>query len=335
MPESAATMSTAQRPPHSPPTAPRPTFLGLPDAGERARIAVICAPYDLTSTYGKGADRGPEALLVASHSVETWDEETGRDLEPLGYTVWRPADTAAFGRQSPEAVVAELEAAHERHLAAGRITLGLGGEHGITYGQFAALHRRHPDLAVLQIDAHLDLRDSYEGSKHNHACIAARFLEAGVPLVQVGMRSCSREESALVAERGLRVYWAREVAGQAAYHREILAALVERPVFVTVDLDGFDPSIMPATGTPEPGGLSWFDVTRLLLAVSRHCRVVGADITELAPADEGPDGAPAGSGTAGAAAARAESREGNRWSRPSEFLAARLAAKMVAYFWVR
>jgi N1-aminopropylagmatine ureohydrolase len=332
MPESAATMPAAHQPPSSPSGPPpsgrpadRPTFLGLPDAGDRARIAVVCAPYDLTSTYGKGADRGPDALIAASYAVETWDEETGRDLEPLGYTVWRPADAAAFGRQSPEAMVAELQAAHERHLAAGQITLGLGGEHGITYGQFAALHRRHPDLAVLQIDAHLDLRDSYEGSKHNHACIAARFLEAGVPLLQVGMRSCSREESALVAERGLRIYWAREVAGQAAYHREILATLVERPVFVTVDLDGFDPSIMPATGTPEPGGLSWFDVTRLLHAVGRHCKVVGADITELAPADDG----------AAAASARAESREGSRWSRPSEFLAARLAAKMVAYFWVK
>src|SRR6185503_13777230 len=159
----------------------------------------------LPSTYGKGADRGPEALLQASHSVETWDEETSRDLEPVGYTVWRPADAGAFGRQSPEAMVAELEAVHARHIGAGQITLGLGGEHGITYGQFAALHRRYPDLAVLQIDAHLDLRDSYEGSKHNHACIAARFLEAGVPLVQVGMRSCSREESALVKERGLHV----------------------------------------------------------------------------------------------------------------------------------
>jgi len=331
--------TSARSTPHP---APRPTFLGLPDAGERARVAVVCAPYDLTSTYGKGADRGPEALLAASHSVETWDEETGRDLESLGYTVWRPADPAAFGRQSPEAMVAELEAAHARHLSARRITLGLGGEHGISYGQFAALHRRHPSLAVLQIDAHLDLRDSYEGSKHNHACIAARFLEAGVPLVQVGMRSCSREEAALVEERGLRVYWAREVAGHTAYHREVLATLVERPVFVTVDLDGFDPSIMPATGTPEPGGLSWFDVTRLLSAVARHCTVVGADITELAPAaDAGGglagSGTPAvpGSGTASAAAARAESREGNRWSRPSEFLAARLAAKMVAYFWLR
>jgi agmatinase len=347
MPESAATMSTAQQPPHSAPHSPppaAPTFLGLPDAGERARVAVVCAPYDLTSTYGKGADRGPDALISASYAVETWDEETGRDLEPVGYTVWRPADAAAFGRQSPEAMVAELEAVHERFLAAGQITLGLGGEHGITYGQFAALHRRHPDLAVLQIDAHLDLRDSYEGSKHNHACIAARFLEAGVPLVQVGMRSCSREESALVAARGLRVYWAREVAGHTAYHREVLADLVERPVFVTVDLDGFDPSIMPATGTPEPGGLSWFDVTRLLSTVGRHCKVIGADITELAPAGGAASAAAGGnaagaghalgSGSAAAAAARAEPREGDRWSRPSEFLAARLAAKMVAYFWV-
>jgi agmatinase len=334
--------SSSSRPGSRPPShpAPRPTFLGLPDAGERARVAVVCAPYDLTSTYGKGADRGPEALLAASHSVETWDEETSRDLEPVGYTVWRPADAAAFGRLSPEAMVAELQAVHARCIAAGKLTFGLGGEHGITYGQFAALHERYPDLAVLHIDAHLDLRDSYEGSKHNHACIAARFVEAGVPLVQVGMRSCSREESALVAARGLHIHWAREVAGHTAYHREVLAALVERPVFVTCDLDGFDPSIVPATGTPEPGGLSWFDVTRLLATVARHCTIVGADITELAPADSesaaGPGaGVPASSGSASAAAARAESREGNRWSRPSEFLAARLAAKMVAYFWVK
>jgi len=283
-----------------------PTFLGLPDAGADARVEVVCAPYDLTSTYGKGADRGPEALIAASAAVETWDEETGFDLERVPYTVWRPADAAAFGRLSPEEMVVALRAVHDRVLDQGRVGLGLGGEHSITYGQFAALHARHEDLAVLQIDAHLDLRDSYDGSKHNHACIAARFLEDGAPLVQVGMRSCSREEARLVAHRGLTVHWARHVAGHVAYHREVLAVLAERPVFVTVDLDGFDPSIMPATGTPEPGGLGWYDVARLLSAVGRHCTVVGADITELAP-------------------------QGN--SRPSEFLAARLATKMVAWFW--
>jgi agmatinase len=285
-----------------------PTFLGLPDSGADARLAVVCQPYDLTSTYGKGADRGPEALLAASGAVETWDDETGRDLEGLGYTVWRPADADAFGRQSPEAMVAELRAVHDGYLDCGAATLGLGGEHSVSYGQFAALHARHPDLAVLQVDAHLDLRDSYLGSKHSHACIARRFLEDGAPLVQVGMRSCSREEAELVQERDLKVHWARDVAGRVAYHREILAVLAERPVFVTVDLDGFDPSLVPATGTPEPGGLDWFDVTRLLWSVGRHCKVVGADITELAPTGDG-------------------------FSRPSEFLAARLAAKMVAYFW--
>ena len=290
-------------------TGPAPTFLGLPDAGEAARVAVVCAPYDLTSTYGKGADRGPHALLGASGAVETWDEEMGLDLETLGYTVWRPADAAAFGSQSPEAVVAELERVHAGFLARGVSTLGIGGEHSITYGQFAALRQRFPELAVLQIDAHCDLRDEYKGSRHSHACIARRFLEDGAPLAQVGMRSCSREEADIIAERRLTVYWARDVVGRVAYHREILALLAERPVFVTVDLDGFDPSLVPATGTPEPGGLDWFDVTRLLATVGRHCRVVGADITELAPT---PDG---------------------MVSRPSEFLAARLAAKMVAYFW--
>jgi agmatinase len=287
----------------------RPTFLGLPDAGALAQIAVVCAPYDLTSTYGKGADRGPDAALAASGAVETWDEELSVDLEALTYTVWRPADHAAFGRLPPEAMVAALQAAHEQHLARGQVTLGLGGEHSITYGQFAALRARHPDLAVLQFDAHCDLRDTYKDSRHSHACIARRFLEDGAPLVQVGMRSCSREEAALIAERGLKVHWARDVVGRVAYHREVLEVLAERPVFVTVDLDGFDPAIVPATGTPEPGGLQWYDVTRLLLAVARHCKVVGADITELAPT---PDG---------------------QASRPSEFLAARLAAKMVAAFW--
>ena len=289
---------------------PAPTFLGLDDSGPAsAQVAIVCAPYDLTSTYGKGADRGPDAALAASGAVETWDDETSTDLESLAYTTWRPADPAAFGRLPPEAMVAELEVAHASFLARGIPTLGLGGEHSITYGQFAALHKLHPDLAVLQFDAHCDLRDTYKGSKHSHACIARRFVEDGAPLVQVGMRSCSREEADFIRERKLVVHWARDVVGRVAYHREVLAVLEDRPVFVTVDLDGFDPSLVPATGTPEPGGLLWFDVTRLLAMVARHCKVVGADITELAPT---PDGI---------------------FSRPSEFLAARLAAKMVAYFW--
>lgn len=284
------------------------TFLGLPDAGDEADLVVVCQPYDLTSTWGKGADAGPEALLDASGAVETWEEETGFDLESLRYSVWRPEDPAAFGALPPERMVSVLRDVHAGFLEQGKVTLGLGGEHSVTYGQFAALHARHPDLAVLQIDAHLDLRDSYEGSKHNHACIAARFLEDGVVPIQVGMRSCSREEAALVKERGLTIHWARDVHGDVSYLREVCDRIGDRPLFVTVDLDGFDPSEMPGTGTPEPGGLSWFDVTRLLRTVAGQTRVVGADITELAP--------------------RAHDRA-------SEFLAARLAGKMIAWFWGR
>ena len=298
----------------SKPTAPAaraelPTFLGLPDAGAKASIAVVCEPYDLTSTYGKGADLGPEALLAASSAVETWDEESSHDLEELAYTVWRPADHDAFGRQSPEAMVQELRSVHAGFIERGVKTLGIGGEHSVSWGQFEALRAKHPGLAVLQIDAHLDLRDTYKGSRHSHACIARRFLDAGAPLAQVGMRSCSREEAELVRAKHLNVYWARDVAGRVAYHRDVLMVLAECPVFVTVDLDGFDPSLVAATGTPEPGGLDWFDVTRLLAMVGRHCEVVGADITELAPTAD------------------------RSFSRPSEFLAARLAAKMVSYFW--
>lgn len=284
----------------------RPTFLALPDAGLDARLALVCAPYDATSTYGKGAQRGPEALLAASCQVETWEEQSGTDLELGRYTVWRPDDEAAFGALPPEQMVELLARVHGELADRGLPCLGLGGEHSITYGQFSALHARHPDLAVLHVDAHLDLRDSYEGSRHNHACIGARMLEHGVELVQVGMRSCSREEAQLVAERELQVFWARDIAGRVAWQRQVLERLAQRPVFVTVDLDGLDPSVLPATGTPEPGGLSWFDLTNLLLTVARHCDVVGADITELAP---------------------------HAHSRPSEFLAARLASKMVAWFW--
>lgn len=285
-----------------------PTFLGLPDAGEAATIALVCAPYDVTSTFGKGADDGPDALLEASGAVETWDEEVGVDLERHRYTVWRPPDPAAFGRLPPERMVLALREVHERVLARGQLGVGLGGEHSITYGQFAALHARHPDLAVLQLDAHLDLRDHYDGSRHSHACIAARFLEDGVVPVQVGMRSCSREEARLVEREGLVVHWARDVKGRVAYLRDVLDRLGARPVFVTVDLDGFDPALVPSTGTPEPGGLDWLDVTRLLAAVGRHCRVVGADVTELAP-------------------------QPGANNRPSTFLAARLVGKMIAYFW--
>ncbi len=284
-----------------------PPFLGLPDHGDEADVVLVCAPYDLTSTYGKGAEGGPDALLRASGYVETWDEETHTDLETLAYGTWSPEDPTAFGQQPPETMVAQLEAVHAGLLERKRRVIGLGGEHSITCGQFMALRERHPDLAVLQIDAHLDLRETYAGSPHNHACIAARFLEHGVRPIQVGIRSCSREEAERVAALDLKVYWARDVAGRIAYHREILATLAQRPVFVTVDLDGFDPSLLPATGTPEPGGLDWFDVTRLLRTVGRHCRVVGADITELAPGEA---------------------------SRASEFLAARLATKMVSYFWL-
>ncbi len=283
-----------------------PTFLGLADAGSAARVAIVPAPYDLTSTYGKGADRGPRALLEASANVETWDEELDVDLESLGYTVLARHATAAFGQLPPERMVEVLRQAHEEVLDGGQAGLGLGGEHSVTYGQFAALHARHPDLAVVQIDAHLDLRDEYEGSRHNHACIARRMVEDGVTPIQIGMRSCSREEAEFVRERGLAIYWARHVAGHVAYHREVLEQLAGKPVFVTIDLDGFDPSVLPATGTPEPGGLDWFDVTRLLAMIGRHTQVVGADITELAPGTE---------------------------DRASVFLAARLAAKCVAYFW--
>jgi agmatinase len=263
------------------PPAPR-LFLGLtPEESrlEKARVAVIPAPFDQTTSYLPGTRFGPRAILEASRQVEFYDEELDREPSEIGVATLEeievdPADVEAGMRRLEEGV----EAVAER----GIVPFTLGGEHTLTLAPVAALLRRFPGLSVLQLDAHLDFRDAYQGTKLSHACVMRRIRDLGVPTVSVGIRSVSKEEADYVHAEKPAVFLGREIRAKGLPVEEILAAL-GNPVYVTVDLDAFDPAFVPGVGTPEPGGLTWDEGLRLLRAVFERRQVVGMDIVELCP----------------------------------------------------
>jgi agmatinase len=242
---------------------------------ESARIVVLPVPYDETSTWMKGADSGPQAIIDASANMELFDIETGSEVFRQGiFTA-----PAVSEKHSPEAMVAAVRERVSGYLEKGKFVVTVGGEHSVSVGSIQAHAARHPGMAVLQLDAHADLREEYAGSRFNHACVMARVREI-CPIVQVGIRSLDRAEQANLTPGS--VFWAHDIAGNTGWIEAVLARLPAE-CYATIDLDVFDPAIMPSTGTPEPGGLFWYDVTRLLQAVSRRCRVVGFDVVELCP----------------------------------------------------
>jgi agmatinase len=257
------------------------TFLGLPaDATRGVPGAVIVpVPYDGTSTWHKGADAGPGALLDASTALELYDIETAREPWRDGLRTL-PALEIPPDPEGMSSVVRETVSAI---LDGGELPVVLGGEHSVTIGAVDAAADRFDDLTVLQIDAHADTREEYEGSSFNHACVMARARER-CPIVQVGIRAVDASE--MPGLDPARVFWAHDIVGAAndAWMDEV-AELLTGHVYVTIDLDAFDPSVIPATGTPEPGGLHWYPVNRLLRQVARSCRVVGFDVVELLPAE--------------------------------------------------
>lgn len=238
-------------------------------------VALIPVPYDGTSTWGKGADQGPGAFLNALEALELYDIETDSEVYLQGVEL----APAIVNQDSPEAMVEAVHAACRHHLKQGqRVTL-VGGEHSISIGSIRAHREHYPNLTVLQLDAHADLRPSYLGSRCNHAC-AVHEASQTCNLIQVGIRSMDRSEWQW-AQRD-RIFFAHEIRDRSDWIPRALNLMTD-PVFITIDLDGFDPSIVPATGTPEPGGLGWYQVLDLVRTVCAARHVVGFDITELCP----------------------------------------------------
>ena len=270
-------------------------------AYERAKVVLIPVPYDGTSTWGKGADAGPEALLHATENMELYDMETGTEVYHEGVFIAPAVEESA----SPESMTAAVKTLTASILSDGKIPIVLGGEHSVSIGAIQACADAHPDLAVLHIDAHADLRPSYLGSTCNHAC-AVHWASQNCTLVQVGIRSMDVSELPFIQDGCLFTGDDCRQRDDDAWQAQALESLGQpmRPLYITVDLDAFDPAYLPDTGTPEPGGLDWFQITQLIRTASEKFHVVGFDIVELAAHDG---------------------------SKPSDFLAAKLLYKMLTY----
>ena len=244
----------------------------------RARVAILPVPLDRTTSYVSGTRTGPHEILVASSHLELWDEETQTDVHGIGI-VTLPEMELPFATM--DEVVCEIRRVVAEIVNRDKFPVILGGEHSITPPVVAAVAARHPGLSVLQLDAHADLRESFMGTPHNHACAMRRTAEFA-PITQVGIRSLSVEEAAAVPSLRTTIFYDYNMRADPAWMDRVVDSLGDT-VYITIDVDGLDPAIMPATGTPEPGGLSWHETLALLRKVIEARTVVGFDLVELSP----------------------------------------------------
>ncbi|WP_047246626.1 agmatinase [Maribacter thermophilus] len=274
-------------------------YAGIPDKFaqlETAKVILIPVPYDGTSTWGKGADKGPDAFLEASENMELYDIETGTEVYEQGVYL---AD-AITEDSSPEAMVKAVHKVTKDYIKRNKFVTLFGGEHSISIGSIRAFSECFDNLTVLHIDAHADLRESYDGTKFNHAC-AVHEASQTTNLVQVGIRSMDAIEKTFMDEE--KTFFAHDMVADEYWMDKVIDAMTDN-VFITFDLDALDPSIMPSTGTPEPGGLLWYESLEFLKQVFEEKNVVGFDIVELCP---------------------------NPSDKSSDFLAAKLYYKMLSY----
>lgn len=256
-------------------------FGGLPpsySSWENARVILLPVLYDLTSTYIPGSRRGPLAILEASTHLELFDEELQVETFQIGIHTLDPLEAVACG---PEEMVRQVRFCVQKVLEAGKFLVLLGGEHTLSLGAAQAIKDKFPQVSFLQLDAHADLRDEYEGTRFSHACVGRRLAELS-PLVQVGVRSLSKEENDYLKESRVVTFWAPKLEDLTTWEEKVCAALTSQ-VYVTIDLDVLDPSIMPAVGTPEPAGLSWKSLGGLCKLLARKKEIVGFDVVELTP----------------------------------------------------
>jgi len=244
-------------------------FLGLNEQNYgAAKVVIFPVPYSSTTYWKAGTKDGPQAIIEASRHVELYDIETKKDASKQGIFTLELLEPS---KNSPEETVARIKNVMDKLLQDGKFPMMLGGEHSITLGAIQAFKEKFDDFSVLQIDAHSDLRDEFEGTKFHHACVMKRAKDLGISITQVGIRSVSEGEKLESA------FFAPDLPVE-----KIISTLKEK-VYLTFDLDALDPSIMPATGTPEPGGLGWYETLNLIKEVARKRKIIGADVVELDP----------------------------------------------------
>ncbi|HEV7860923.1 MAG TPA: agmatinase [Pyrinomonadaceae bacterium] len=243
---------------------------------ERARVLVWPVSYEGTVSYGTGTGRGAEAIIEASRNMELYDEETDAEVYKLGIHTLDQSPPL----EPPERMMASLYQRARDLVGSGKFVAMIGGEHSVSGPVIRAHAEAYENLSVLQIDAHADLRETYDGTPHSHASIMARVTrDMRLPSVQCGIRSISAEEARELDQLPTRIFWAKDIAGRNDWWEDAVSGLTDN-VYLTIDIDGLDPSLVAQTGTPEPGGLGWYEVVGLIRTLAQSKRVVGMDLTE-------------------------------------------------------
>jgi agmatinase len=259
-----------------------PTNFGLlpPELSDpkKSPVAILPVPFERTTSYGKGTSNGPAAILRASQSMELWDEELGGEPASVGIATIAPFHPEAFDM---EQAMAELEAECHRHMKAGKFLVTLGGEHSLSIAPVRAAKRvfgtGKEGIGIVQFDAHADLREEFEGTPYSHASVMRRVLDEGIPSLPIGIRSLSAPEAELARKKKIPIVWGHELDGLEKRFDDLLAKLPRR-VYLTFDIDYFDPALVPGTGTPEPGGGAWYPTLRLLRKLFAAKEVVAMDV---------------------------------------------------------
>lgn len=244
----------------------------------KSKVVILPVPYEGTVTYGKGASKGSKAIIEASKNMELYDIELGKEICETGIHTLKELKC----EKQPEKVIEQIYTESKKLISDNKFIVMLGGEHSITTGLVKAHKEKVNNLSVLQIDAHSDLRQSYDGSIYSHACVMRRIFDMKIPFVQVGIRSQDIEEAEFIKKNNLKLFYAKDIHNNDNWIKEAISRLTEN-VYITIDLDGLDPSIMSSTGTPEPGGLLWYQTLKFLREVAKEKNVVGFDVVELSP----------------------------------------------------
>ncbi|MFA5147325.1 MAG: agmatinase [Candidatus Omnitrophota bacterium] len=266
-------------------TKPAGNFAGIDGeygSFKKAKAVIVQVPYDRTVTYIKGTKDGPAAIISASQYMELFDDELNQETFRIGINTMSPLEVESL---APEAVIEKVYLTTQELLKAGKFPVILGGEHSISSGAVKAMKEAYPNISVLHLDAHYDMRDELKGSKFNHGCIARRISEI-CPIVQAGVRSLSKEEKDFLtgqtASGRVKTFDVYDILDTPMWKDRVSGSLTEN-VYITIDLDVFDPSLMPAVGTPEPGGIGWYEMLDLLREISKDKKIAGFDVVELCP----------------------------------------------------